>query len=79
MGGRLFLFLACLVFAGPASASDSVTVEMLCEIVETAAKQQPTVQNAAPIELAITDGSVARVTLRPPTACLLYTSPSPRD
>ena len=68
MGGRLFLFLACLVFAGPASASDSVTVEMLCEIVETAAKQQPTAQSATPIELATTDGSVARVTLRPPTA-----------
>jgi len=68
MGGRLFLFLACLVFAGPASASASVTVEMLCEIVETAAKQQPTAQSAAPIELATTDGSVARVTLRPPTA-----------
>ena len=68
MGGRLFLFLSCLVFAGPASASASVTVEMLCEIVETAAKLQPTAQSAAPIELATTDGSMARVTLRPPTA-----------
>ena len=68
MGGRLFLFLACLVFAGPASASDSVTVETLCELIETAAREQPAAQTTAPVELATADGGVTRVTLRPPTA-----------
>lgn len=68
MLGRLSLFLACLAFAGPASASDSVTVERLCELVATAAQQQPSAQNAAPIELATADGGVARVTLRPPSS-----------
>ena len=51
MCGRLSLFLTCLAFVGPANASDSVTVETLCELVGTAAQQQPTVQSAAPIEL----------------------------
>ena len=68
MGARLSLFLACLVFAGAASASESVTVETLCELVETAAQRQPSAPSAAPIELATADGSMARVTLRPPTS-----------
>ena len=36
MRGRLSLFLTCLAFVGPANASDSVTVETLCELVATA-------------------------------------------
>ena len=68
MRSLLTLILACLAFAGPASASDSMTVEKLCELVATAAKQQPSAQDATPIELATDDGSVARVTLRPPSS-----------
>ena len=68
MRSLLPLILACLAFAGPASASDSMTVEKLCELVATAAKQQPSAQDATPIELATDDGSVARVTLRPPSS-----------
>ena len=67
MLGRLSLFLACLAFAGPASALDSMTVENLCELVATAAQQQPSAQSAAPIELVTADGGVARLTLRPPS------------
>ena len=70
MLSRLSLFLASLAFAGPAIASNSVTVEKLCELVATAAKQQPSAQDAAPIKLATADGSVARVTLRPPSVGL---------
>ena len=36
MRGLLSLFLACLAFAVPVSASDSLTVETLCELVATA-------------------------------------------
>ena len=68
MRGLLSLFLASLAFAGPAIASNSVTVEKLCELVATAAQQQPYAQDAAPIELATANGSVARVTLRPPSS-----------
>ena len=68
MRSLLPLVLACLAFAGPASASDSVTVETLYELVATAAQQQPAVQSATPIELATADGRVARVTLRPPSS-----------
>ena len=68
MLGRLSLFLACIAFAGPASALDSVNVETLCKLVATAAQQQPAVQSGAPIELATADGHVARVTLRPPSS-----------
>ena len=38
MLGRLSLFLACIAFAGPASALDSVNVETLCKLVATAAQ-----------------------------------------
>ena len=67
MRSLLPFILACLAFAGTASASDSVTVETLCELVTTAAQQQPAVQSATPIELATADGRVARMTLRPPS------------
>ena len=39
MRSLLPLILACLAFAGPASASDSMTVEKLCELVVMAAQQ----------------------------------------
>ena len=38
MRSLLPLILACLAFTSPASASDSVTVETLCELVATAAQ-----------------------------------------
>ena len=38
MRSLLLLILACLAFTSPASASDSVTVETLCELVATAAQ-----------------------------------------
>ena len=66
MRSLLPLILAFLAFSGPATASESVTVETLCQLVATAAQQQPAVQSATPIELATADGRVARVTLRPP-------------
>ena len=68
MRGLLSLFLACLAFAAPASALDSVTVETLCELVTTAAQQQPSAHSADPIELVTADGNQARVTLRPPSS-----------
>ena len=68
MRSLLPLILTCLAFADPASASDSMTVKKLCELVATAAQQQPSAQDAAPIELATAEGSVARVTLRPPSS-----------
>ena len=67
MGSRLSLFLACLVFAGPASASDRITVETLCDLIETAAKRQAAAQTAFPVELITAEGGIARVTFRPPT------------
>ena len=68
MRGLLSLFMACLAFAVPASASYSLTVETLCELVATASHQQPSAQSTAPIELATADGRVARVTLLPPSS-----------
>ena len=67
MGVRLSFFFTCLVFAGPASASDRLTVETLCNLVETAAQRQAAAQTALPVEIITTDGGIARVTFRPPT------------
>ena len=66
--GLLSLILACLAFSSPASALDSLSIETLCELVATAAQQQPAAQNATPIELATADSSLARETLRPPSS-----------
>ena len=67
MGGRLSLFLACVVFAGPASASDRLTVETLCNLVKTAIQRREATQIAFPVELITADSRIVRVTFRPPT------------